>query len=137
MSILSKIEGGVKTLAHDVEAALTEFKKDEPKIESIAAATLSTVGPLVIAVTAAAAGGPAAAATAVILTNVQNRLAAAQVVISSLSSATSAKTLLTLVVADLQSLLSVAGIKNGATGVTITEDVDKIVAALQIVIAAI
>ena len=138
MSILGKIENGVKTLAHEAEDALKLFVKDEPKIEAIAATTLKTVSPLVIAVTAVLTANPAVAtAVSGVLASVQSSLAAAQVVVVSLSSATSAKSLLQGVVADLQQILTIVGVKDPALTATITADVNKIVLALQVVIAAI
>ena len=138
MSILSKVENGVKTLAHDAEDALKLFVKDEPKIEAVAATTLATVSPLVVAVAAVATGNAAVAtATAAILAAISSKLAAAQVVIVSLSSASSAKSLLTLVQADLAQLLAVVGVKDPAVTASITADVNKISAALAVILAAL
>jgi hypothetical protein len=138
MSILGKIENGVKTLAHDAEAALALFVKDEPKIEAVAAATLKTVSPLVIAVVGVVSANPVlATATAATLSSIQTSLAAAQVVVVSLSSATSAKSLLQGIVSDLQTILTIVGVKDPALTATITSDVNKIVLALQVVIAAV
>ena len=138
MSILGKIENGVKTLAHEAEDALKLFVKDEPKIEAIAATTLKTVSPLVIAVTAVLTANPAVAtAVSGVLASVQSSLAAAQVVVVSLSSATSAKSLLQGIVTDLQQILTIVGMKDPALTATITADVNKIVLALQVVIAAV
>ena len=138
MSILSKVENGVKTLAHEAETALALFVKDEPKIEAIAATTLKTVSPLVVAVTAVLTANPAVAtAVAAALASAQSSLAAAQVVVVSLSSAVSAKSLLQGVVTDLQSILTIVGVKDPALTATITADVNKIVLALQVVIAAV
>ena len=138
MSILGKIENGVKTLAHEAEDALKLFVKDEPKIEAIAATTLKTVSPLVIAVTAVLTANPAVAtAVSGVLASVQSSLAAAQVVVVSLSSATSAKSLLQGIVTDLQQILTIVGVKDPALTATITADVNKIVLALQVVIAAV
>jgi hypothetical protein len=137
MSILSKIENGVKTLAHEAEDALKLFVKDEPKIEAVASTTLLTVGPFVAAIALVTAGAPEAAAVAVILAAISSKLAAAQVVITSLNSASSAKTLLQSVVADLAQILAVVGVKNPALASTVTADVQKIAAALQVIIAAI
>jgi hypothetical protein len=138
MSILSKIENGVKTLAHEAEDALKLFVKDEPKIEAIAATTLKAVSPLVIAVTAVLTANPAVAtAVSGVLASVQSSLAAAQTVVVSLSSATSAKSLLQGIVTDLQQILTIVGVKDPALTATITADVNKIVLALQVVIAAV
>jgi hypothetical protein len=138
MSILSKIENGAKTLAHDAESALALFVKDEPKIEAIAATTISTVAPLVVAVVAVATGNAvAAAATAAVLASIQSKLAAAQVVIVSLSSATSAKSLLVSVQADLSSFLAIVGVKDPSVTAAVTADVNKIAAALSVIIAAL
>lgn len=137
-SILSKIENGAKTLAHDAEDALKLFVKDEPKIEAVAATTLATVSPLVVAVAAVATANPAvAAATAAILSAISSKLAAAQVVIVSLGSATSAKSLLQLVQADLSQLLAVIGVKDPAVASAISADVNKISEALSVIVAAI
>ena len=138
MSILSKVENGVKTLAHDAEDALKLFVKDEPKIEAVAATTLSTVAPLVVAVAGIASGNAAVAvATAAIITSIQSKLAAAQVVIVSLGSAASAKQLLTLLQADLAQLLAVVGVKDPSLTATITADVNRISAALAVILAAL
>ena len=138
MSILSKVENGLKTLAHEAEDALALFVKDEPKIEAIAATTLKTVAPIVIATVAVISANPVlAAATASTIGSIETSLAAAQVVVVSLSSATSAKTLLQSIVADLQQILVIVGVKDPALTATITADVNKIVLALQVVIAAV
>jgi hypothetical protein len=138
MSILSKVENGVKTLAHDAEAALALFIKDEPKIEAVAATTISAVAPLVVAVAAVATGNAAvAAATAAVLASIQSKLAAAQVVIVSLSSATSAKSLLVSVQADLTSFLAIVGVKDPSLTATVTADVNKIAEALSVIVAAL
>ena len=138
MSILSKVENGVKTLAHDAEDALKLFVKDEPKIEAVAATTLATISPLVVAVAAVATGNAAtAAATAAILAAISSKLAAAQVVIVSLSSASSAKSLLTLVQSDLAQLLAVVGVKDPSLTATITADVNKMSAAIAVILAAL
>jgi hypothetical protein len=137
MSILGKIENGIKTLAHESEDALKLFVKDEPKIEAVTSTTLLAVSPFVAAVALAVAGAPEAAAVAAILAAVSSKLAAAQVVITSLNSAASAKGLLQSVVADLAQILAVVGVKSPTLTLTITNDVNKISAALQIIIAAI
>ena len=138
MSILSKVENGVKTLAHDAEDALKLFVKDEPKIEAVAATTIATVSPLVVAIAAIATGNAAVAtATAAIISAIQSKLAAAQVVIVSLSSASSAKSLLTLVQSDLAQLLAVVGVKDPSLTTTITADVNKISAAIAVILAAL
>lgn len=138
MSILSKVENGVKTLAHEAESALSVFVKDEPKIEQVVVTTITTVGPFVIAIVGVVTANPeAAAASAAIISSIESKLAAAQVVVASLGTAASAKGLLTLVVADLQQLLAVVGVKNPALTATITADVNKVTSALQIILAAL
>jgi hypothetical protein len=92
----------------------------------------------VVAVVAVITANPAVAtAAASTLASIQSSLAAAQVVIVSLSSAASAKSLLQAVVTDLQSILTIVGVKDPALTATITADVNKIVLALQVVVAAI
>ena len=138
MSILSKVENGVKTLAHDAEDAVALFVKDEPKIEAVVATTLATFSPLVVAVTAVVTASPAAAAAAAaILSSISTKLAAAQVIVVSLSSAASAKSLLTLVQADLAQLVALVGVKDPATLAKINADVAKLASALTVVLAAL
>jgi len=138
MSILSKVENGVKTLAHDAEDALKLFVKDEPKIEAVAATTLKAAAPLVIATLGIVTANPAvAAAAAATIADIQTSLAAAQVVVVSLSSATSAKSLLQGIVANLQQILTIVAVKDPGLTATITADVNKVVLALQVVIAAV
>jgi hypothetical protein len=137
-SILSKVENGAKTLAHDAESALALFVKDEPKIEAIAATTLKSVSPLIVAVVGVVTANPVlATATAATLASIQTSLAAAQVVIVSLSSATSSKSLLQGILADLQSILTIVGVKDPALNATITADVNKIAEALTVILAAL
>lgn len=138
MSILSKIENGAKTLAHEAEDALKLFVKDEPKIEAIAATTLKTVSPIVVAIAGVVTANPLVAAEAAsVLANISSTLAAAQVVIVSLSSASSAKSLLTLVQSDLQQILAIVGVKDPALKATVTADVNKVSVALQVILAAL
>jgi hypothetical protein len=138
MSLLSKVENGVKTLAHDAEDAVKLFVKDEPKIEAVVATTLSTISPLVIAVTGIVTASPAAAvAAAAILSSISTKLAAAQVIVVSLSSAASAKSLLVLVQADLGQLTALVGVKDPAALAAINADVAKVVSALTVIVAAL
>lgn len=138
MSILSKIENGIKTLAHKAEDALKLFIKDEPKIEAIAATAIATSAPFVIAIAGVVTADPAVSAeAAIIIAAVQSKLAAAQVIITTLGTATSAKTLLQSVVDELKDLLALVGIKNPALTAKISEDVDKLVAGLEVIIAAV
>jgi len=85
-------------------------------------------------VTANPAVAVAAAAT---IADIQTSLAAAQVVVVSLSSATSAKSLLQGIVANLQQILTIVAVKDPGLTATITADVNKVVLALQVVIAAV
>lgn len=138
MSILSKVENGLKTIAHDAEDALKLFVKDEPKIEAVVATTLKAVSPLVVATLAIVTANPAVGIeTAAIVSDIQTSLAAAQVIVVSLSSATSAKNLLTLIDSDLQAILAVVKVKDPALTATITTDVTKVTSALAVILAAI
>jgi hypothetical protein len=117
---------------------LALFVKDEPKIEAIAATTLKSVSPLIVAVVGVVTANPVlATATAATLASIQTSLAAAQVVIVSLSSATSSKSLLQGILADLQSVLTIVGVKDPALNATITADVNKIAEALTVILAAL
>lgn len=138
MSILSKIENGVKTLAHKAEDALKLFVKDEPKIEAIAATAIATSAPFVIAIAGVVTADPAVSAeAAVIVAAIQSKLAAAQVIITTVGSASSAKTILQSVVDELSDLLALVDIKNPALTSKISDDVNKISAGLQVIIAAL
>lgn len=138
MSILSKIENGIKTIAHDAEAALKLFVKDEPRIEAIAATAIATTAPFVIAIAGVVTTDPAVSVeAAVIISAVQSKLAAAQVIITTLGNASGAKTVLQSVVDELSDLLALVNIKNPALTAKISDDVNKIVAGLQVIVAAL
>ena len=91
------------------------------------------------AVEAVVGGAAGAAAANAIITQVKTGLAAVQAALNSAGagSTTSAKTVLQAVVTNLQSLLSVADIKDPATVAAVTKDVDEVIAGLQVAIAAL
>ena len=131
---------GIKTFAHEVEAAFVKLFNEEPKIEKAAVSTISVVAPIVVAVVAATGNEPEAAAIAAIISVVKSDLAAVQVTLNQAGAGTTnvtAVSLLKAINANLASLLGAGFIKSPTTAATVTKDVTSITAALDVLIAAL
>lgn len=137
MSIFSIIDKDVKSVAAKIEVAYKALFADEPKIEAIAVQVIATVAPEVVAIAAVVGGAPEAAATTGIISAIKTGLAAAQVAFNQAGQNQTAKGFLQAVVANLQSILTVSGIKDATTVATLTKDIDGVVEGLQVVIAAL
>lgn len=140
MSLFSKIEGEVKTIAHDAEAILQKLFIAEPKIEAITITTISAVAPIVVAIAAVTGNEPEAAAITAIVTVVKSDLATVQLVLNAAGAGTAnvtVKSTLTAINSNLAQLLTAGMVKNPATLATITKDVQSITAALDVIIAAL
>jgi hypothetical protein len=137
MSIFSTIDKDAKTIAGKFEAAYKKLWAAEPKVEATIAVVITTLTPEILAVASIAAGAPGATAANAIIAEVKTDLALVQVVLSGAGATPTVKSTLQSVVTNLQSILAVAGIKDPATVSIVTADVDKVVAGLQIIIAAL
>lgn len=140
MSIFSKIEGVAKTIAHEVEEALIKISLAEPNIERVTATTISAVAPIVVSIAAVSGNEPEAAAITGIVVLVQNELAALQVTLNQAGAGTvniSVKATLAAINANLGALLTGGMIKNPQTLATVTADVQKISAAINVLVSAL
>ena len=140
MSLFSKVEGEVKTFAHDAEEVLQKLFLEEPKIEQVVVTTISVVAPTVVAITAATGNEPEAAAITAIVSLVQSDLAAVQITMNQAGAGTanvSAKSTLAAINANLAQLLTAGFIKNPTTLATVTKYVQSITAALDVLISAL
>ena len=140
MSVFTKVEGEVKTLAHEAETVLQKLFVAEPKVEQVAVTTINVVAPLVVGIAAVTGSEPEAAAITAVVSLVKSDLAAVQITLNQAGAGTpnvTVKSLLAAVNANLASLLTAGMIKDATTLATVTKDVQTISAALDVLISAL
>lgn len=133
MGFLGFFETIFAKLAH----VFQEIEKDEPQIEKAAALTIGLMAPLLEEVVGLTAGAANAELVTGVIDVIQKDMADVQAILVAAGPAPTAKTLLDAIVANLNSLLADAGIKDGET-LSKTETVVKtIVGEIEAIIKAL